>query len=657
MSLFHAGLQPAIDGNGDPISGATWNFYNAGTLTPAPVYSDSDLLVTLGATVTANSVGRFASIYLDDSSATRAILKDAGGSTLLDIDPVSLDGAILSATARIENKAGLRNLLVEFGSQGATPALMAVVTDGDSVSPRVGEHVAIGLRTKYGDGGVVSPLQSNTASYGSDTVRSATTGTVTDGVVGDASYLYLPNNQHMVLATGATVTFRARTTGHATYSRIMAWLVKRPGDGSALLEVKKISDGTVVASWNTGSLDGTDGTLVKANAGSHFTGLDSTIPYELKITATGTVCVLTALFARDSGVILYQAGLGGSPISKQLPALQGAAWQGIMADINCRLMIHEDKTEDAGASYDAHIAAWQAIPNVACLYIGSLPDSTTAATQTALIDTLRAKVLAADFAFFDGYATLKDYTEVTRLGMNDDGTHLLTPAYWAVANAILSELYLDDPRLPVLLENRHRALNYSIYRSDGYGSVSKEVRFVGQTSNVNRVDIWNVGGIGLKSNQTETTDSLTAQVRMQSYSNFGVHFLSAAGGSCYLVNVGGFYIGTASGTGASSGTIEPNYNSWRYKFTISSAGNVLKDATLECGGLRVGSIDMITAQQTGWTAGTGTANKGAFAAYGGATMSAGYVQAEAQATNDAAKNNAQRIKAIEDALRSLGLIN
>ena len=59
----------------------------------------------------------------------------------------------------------------------------------------------------------------------------------------------------------------------------------------------------------------------------------------------------------------------------------------------------------------------------------------------------------------------------------------------------------------------------------------------------------------------------------------------------------------------------------------------------------------------GWTTATGTANRGAFAAYGGATMGAAYVQAEAQATDDAAKNASQRVKALEEALRSAKIIN
>lgn len=71
----------------------------------------------------------------------------------------------------------------------------------------------------------------------------------------------------------------------------------------------------------------------------------------------------------------------------------------------------------------------------------------------------------------------------------------------------------------------------------------------------------------------------------------------------------------------------------------------------------VAGTKVVGARETGWTAGTGVANKGAFATYAGQTVSAGYVQAEAQATDDATKGNSQRIKALEDAMRTHGLIN
>ena len=72
---------------------------------------------------------------------------------------------------------------------------------------------------------------------------------------------------------------------------------------------------------------------------------------------------------------------------------------------------------------------------------------------------------------------------------------------------------------------------------------------------------------------------------------------------------------------------------------------------------RVNGTKVIGAQATGWTAGTGTALKAAFAAYAGATHTGAYVQATIQALDDAARNASQRVKAIEDALRTHGLIN
>jgi hypothetical protein len=61
-------------------------------------------------------------------------------------------------------------------------------------------------------------------------------------------------------------------------------------------------------------------------------------------------------------------------------------------------------------------------------------------------------------------------------------------------------------------------------------------------------------------------------------------------------------------------------------------------------------------QDTGWTVGTGTQLKGAFAAYGGTTHTGAYVQASVQAADDAAKNASQRVLALEVALRAAGLI-
>jgi hypothetical protein len=98
MALFDPAVSPALDSDGAPISGATWNFYLTGTTTPAAVFADVDLITSLGATVTADSAGRFADMYLDDTVEYRAILKDAGGATIKDIDPVSQ--AVVTANLR-----------------------------------------------------------------------------------------------------------------------------------------------------------------------------------------------------------------------------------------------------------------------------------------------------------------------------------------------------------------------------------------------------------------------------------------------------------------------------------------------------------------------------------------------------------------------------
>jgi hypothetical protein len=70
-----------------------------------------------------------------------------------------------------------------------------------------------------------------------------------------------------------------------------------------------------------------------------------------------------------------------------------------------------------------------------------------------------------------------------------------------------------------------------------------------------------------------------------------------------------------------------------------------------------GDFTIDTLKDLGWTASTGTPSKGAYATYAGQVVSVGYVQAEAQATDNAVKAVSQRLKAIEDALRANEAIN
>jgi hypothetical protein len=71
---------------------------------------------------------------------------------------------------------------------------------------------------------------------------------------------------------------------------------------------------------------------------------------------------------------------------------------------------------------------------------------------------------------------------------------------------------------------------------------------------------------------------------------------------------------------------------------------------------KVAGTKVIGARQTGWTAATGTPNKGAFNADLAFTVGATYSQAEVQALAAALIAERQRTKALEDALRTHGLI-
>lgn len=71
----------------------------------------------------------------------------------------------------------------------------------------------------------------------------------------------------------------------------------------------------------------------------------------------------------------------------------------------------------------------------------------------------------------------------------------------------------------------------------------------------------------------------------------------------------------------------------------------------------VNGVKVLGERQTGWTAATGTANKGTFNADQTFTVSATYSQAEVQDLATALIADRQRTKALEDAMRAHGLID
>jgi hypothetical protein len=132
MSLFTSPVVRATDANNLALSGAKWYFYVSGGLTPAAVYADSARTTPFASPVVADSGGLFAPIYLNPSVTYRAILKDALGSTIQDIDPIGGDrpttvsvrdcGAIGDGT--VDDTAAIQAAIDAVGASGGGEVLL-----------------------------------------------------------------------------------------------------------------------------------------------------------------------------------------------------------------------------------------------------------------------------------------------------------------------------------------------------------------------------------------------------------------------------------------------------------------------------------------------------------------------------------------------------
>lgn len=76
---------PALDLNGNPVSGAKLTFYQNETTTLATVYANADLTVALPNPVIANSAGVFPTIFADDAFAFSVAITDADGAPIGDL--------------------------------------------------------------------------------------------------------------------------------------------------------------------------------------------------------------------------------------------------------------------------------------------------------------------------------------------------------------------------------------------------------------------------------------------------------------------------------------------------------------------------------------------------------------------------------------------
>lgn len=125
-------LEQFLDGNGDPLSNGTLDFYQTGTSTPLDTFSDSTLTTANSNPITLNSAGRLPNDVFLKAEDYKVVLKDSGGSTIWTADPVEGAGA---SDVSLETKTGAftvdatdnnKTFLLDASSSGFTVSLPAV---------------------------------------------------------------------------------------------------------------------------------------------------------------------------------------------------------------------------------------------------------------------------------------------------------------------------------------------------------------------------------------------------------------------------------------------------------------------------------------------------------------------------------------------------
>ncbi|MGH6993254.1 MAG: hypothetical protein ACREEH_07940 [Caulobacteraceae bacterium] len=101
----------AIAASGEPISGAQLQFYETGTTTPTPAYTDATLGTALANPLLSDSGGLFVPAFLDPTVTYRVQLKDGSGNLIRDVDPIT--GSIIAATEAQVNAGTATGVYVE----------------------------------------------------------------------------------------------------------------------------------------------------------------------------------------------------------------------------------------------------------------------------------------------------------------------------------------------------------------------------------------------------------------------------------------------------------------------------------------------------------------------------------------------------------------
>lgn len=137
-SLITLPFRPTINLQGGIEPGAILEVYQTGTLTSVPIYSDVGLTVELENPLTANALGGFPSVYWDDDTTIRLILKQADGTVLSDTDPWRSSGSdaeeILDDAAAQAALAGTSATAAASSASAAASSASAAATSATAAA-------------------------------------------------------------------------------------------------------------------------------------------------------------------------------------------------------------------------------------------------------------------------------------------------------------------------------------------------------------------------------------------------------------------------------------------------------------------------------------------------------------------------------------------
>lgn len=155
IRVFDPGFR-VTDTNGNPVSGATITFYDAGTTDLRTVYSDSGLSTSLGSTVTCNSAGAPAAsgaevLIYTGTTAYKVEIKDAASVTLHTFDNVR--GATDTSTFAQNTATPVRSVSAQSSDYTITSADQGELTAADPTSADV--TLTLPSAVTVGDGWLV----------------------------------------------------------------------------------------------------------------------------------------------------------------------------------------------------------------------------------------------------------------------------------------------------------------------------------------------------------------------------------------------------------------------------------------------------------------------------------------------------------------------